>query len=265
LKGTSGVWLKRRIGRLYRFIRVRDVQRKLILLYHSVRGGVESIAGDEFRDQIAVIAANGQLLPLRELLTTNLKRGVAVAITFDDGYASLQDHAAPILADFGCVATVFLNAAEVGDNERRSSRVEDGYYPAEQFLTWRDIDTLCAGGWKFGSHGLHHIDLVKADTATARNELVLSKSIIERHIGTTCGFFSYPWGRNSAHLRAEVSAAGYRYGFAVGQSTVTQSSDPLAMPRFNVAKEYSHDDLGAILRGDWDYLYWIAKAKAALY
>ena len=261
---ASRVSLKRRIGQLYRFMQARDAQRRLILLYHSVRGGAEATAHDVFRDQIGVIAAKGQLLPLRELLTTNPERGVAVAITFDDGYATLKDHAAPILAEFDSAATAFLNAAEIGDDERRSSRVEDGYYPAEQFLTWRDVDALCAGGWQFGSHGVHHLDLVKADTATARNELINSKLIIESHLGTICDIFAYPWGRNSARLRAEVSAAGYRYGLTGGHSTVTQYSDPLALPRFNVAKEYSRDDLAAILRGDWDYLDWVAKAKAVM-
>jgi hypothetical protein len=31
-----------------------------------------------------------------------------------------------------------------------------------------------------------------------------------------------------------------------------------------VAKEYTLDDLTAIVRGDWDYLGWVARARAAL-
>lgn len=255
---------KRRIGRLYAFIRARDAHRKLILLYHSVGSGAEVTATEAFRDHIGVVAAMGHLLPLRNLLVATPGRGIAVAITFDDGYAALRDHAAAILTDFGCDATVFLNVGEIADAERRSSRAEDGYYPGEQFLTWRDVDALLAAGWHFGSHGVRHLDLMRADMATVKNELSASKLMIEERLGTTCDMFAYPWGRNSPGLRDEVRAAGFRYGFAGHHARLTAKSDPFALPRINVAKEYSRDDLAAILRGDWDYLYWVLRAKAVM-
>jgi peptidoglycan/xylan/chitin deacetylase (PgdA/CDA1 family) len=255
---------KRRIGQLYAFMRARDAHRKLILLYHSVGGGAEATANEAFRDQLGVIATLGQLVPLQKILNSTTTEGVAVAITFDDGYATLRDHASAILSDFGCGAMAFLNVGEIGDEERRSSRAEDGYYPGEQFLTWRDVDALLAAGWHIGSHGIRHVDLVGADSPTVKNELSASKQLIERRFGTTCDMFAYPWGRNSLGLRAEVRAAGYRYGFAADHSCLTAKSDQFALPRVNVAKEYLRDDLAAILRGDWEYLYWVSRAKALM-
>ena len=76
---------KRRIGRLHSFMRARDAQRKLILLYHSVGGGAEATAIDAFRDQIGIIAAMGDLLPLQQVLEFAPGPRIAVAITFDDG------------------------------------------------------------------------------------------------------------------------------------------------------------------------------------
>jgi peptidoglycan/xylan/chitin deacetylase (PgdA/CDA1 family) len=258
------VSLKRRIGQLYAFMRARDAHRKLILLYHSVGGSAEATANDAFRNQLGVIAAVGHVLPLQNILGSTPNRGVAVAITFDDGYATLREHASAILGEFGCAATAFLNVGEIGDEERRPSRAEDGYYPGEQFLTWRDVDALLAAGWHIGSHGVRHLDLVSADTATVENELSASKRIIEERLGTACDMFAYPWGRNCRGLRAQVRAVGYRYGFAGGHSCLTAKFDSFALPRINVAKEYSHDDLAAILRGDWDYLYWVSRAKAVI-
>ncbi len=256
--------LKRRIGQLYAFMRARDAHRKLILLYHSVGSSAEATANDAFRDQLGVIAAMGSLLPLQQIVGSAPSRSIAVAITFDDGYATLRDHASSILAEFGCAATVFLNVGEIADDERRSSRAEDGYYPGEQFLTWRDVDALLAAGWHIGSHGVRHIDLLSTDAATAKVELSASKQQIERRLGKACDMFAYPWGRNGAGLRAEVRAVGYRYGFAGDHSCLTAKSDPFALPRINVAKEYSRDDLAAILRGDWDYLHWVLRAKAVM-
>ena len=74
--------------------------------------------------------------------------------------------------------------------------------------------------------------------------------------------FAYPWGRTSG-LRASPCRR-YRYGFAGDHSPLTATSDPFALPRINVANGYSRDDLAAILRGDWDYLCWLARAKAVM-
>ena len=254
---------KRRIGRLYALLHARDAGRRLILIYHSVGGSPDATDPGMFRRHLELIAATGRLVALPELVQ-GADRGIAAAITFDDGYATLRDRAAPILADFDGVATAFLNAGEIADDERRPSRAEDGYYAGEQFLSWRDVEALRAAGWHFGSHGVRHLDLVRSDAMTVERELNGSKAIIEERLGTACEMFAYPWGRNSAALRAAVGAAGYRYGLAGGHSPVTAQADAFALPRINVAKEYSADDLAAILRGDWDYLHWLAKAKSVI-
>lgn len=255
---------KRRLGRLYALLRVRDAQHKLILLYHSVGGGAEATAMETFRGHLDLVAAGGRLVGLRDMVEGRAGAGLAVAVTFDDGYATLRDHAAPALADFGAAATAFLNVGEIADDERHRSSAEAGYYPDEWFLSWRDVEALRAAGWQFGSHGVHHVDLVRADAATAERELSGSKSVLERRLGTACDMFAYPWGRNNGRLRSRACAAGYRYGFAGGHRGLTPGCDPLALPRINVAKEYTCDDLAAILRGDWDYLHWIARTKAVL-
>jgi peptidoglycan/xylan/chitin deacetylase (PgdA/CDA1 family) len=255
---------KRRIGRLHSFMRARDAQRKLILLYHSVGGGAEATAIDAFRDQIGIIVAMGDLLPLQQVLEFAPGPRIAVAITFDDGYATLRDHASTILREFGCAATAFLNVGEIGEQDRHASRAEDGYYPDEQFLTWRDVSALRVAGWHVGSHGVRHLDLVRTDAAIVKKEIADSKQTIERRLGASCDMFAYTWGRNDRGLRQQVRAAGYRYAFAGDHCGVTATSDPFALPRINVAKEYSRDDFAAILRGDWDYLYWLSRAKAVL-
>lgn len=258
----SRIAFKRRIGQLYKLLKVREAQRNLILLYHSIGGGAEAIATEMFRGHLGVISAIGHFTTLRDILGSSPDCGIAVAITFDDGYATLRDRAMATLMEFGATATAFLNIGEIADDERRSSRIEDGYYPGEQFLTWQDVNSLLAAGWQIGSHGVRHLNLARTEVAVIKLELSASKLIIEQHLGSTCDMFAYPWGHNNAHLRSEVRSAGYRYGFAGGHSAVTSKSDRLALPRINVAKEYSRDDLAAILRGDWDYLKWVAKAKA---
>src|SRR5262249_7737366 len=152
------------------------------------------------------------------IIASTSAEAITVAITFDDGYATLRDRASTILLNFGCSATAFLNVGEIADGVRRSSKAREGYYPGEQFLSWQDIAMLQTQGWEFGSHGVRHLDLVRSDSVTVQRELANSKFFIERRLGVPCDMFAYPWGRNNARLRAAVSAVGYQYGFAGGHS-----------------------------------------------
>jgi peptidoglycan/xylan/chitin deacetylase (PgdA/CDA1 family) len=245
-------------------MRARDEDRKLVLVYHAIGGGPWAIQKCCFEKQIGLLHGAAAILPLSDLIAHSAPSGVALSITFDDGYACLRDIALPILADFGLTAAVFLNAGEMGDQERRRSREECGYYPGEQFLTWRDVENLVTAGWRIGSHGVGHVDLTVASAETKRNELSISKQTIEERTGIVCNVFAYPWGRNNGRLREAVRGSGYRYALAGGHSAVNRRSDRFAIPRMTVAKEYTLDDLTAIVRGDWDYLGWVARAKAAL-
>lgn len=263
MSASGNAW-KRRLGRLWALIRARDEQRKLVLLYHAIGDGPWAIRKHCFEKQIGLLHGAAAILPLIDLFARSAPTGVALAITFDDGYACLRDNALPILADFGLTAAVFLNTGEMGGKERRRSREEHGYYPGEQFLAWRDVENLVAAGWCIGSHGAGHVDLTVASAETRRNELSISKQTIEERTGDVCDVFAYPWGRNNGRLREAVRCSGYHYALAGGHSPVHHRCDRFAIPRMNVAKEYTLDDLTAIVRGDWDYLGWVARARAAL-
>lgn len=257
------VW-KRRLGRLWTLVHARDEQRKLVLLYHAIGDGPWAIQQHCFAKQIGLLHDAAVILPLSDLIARPAPAGIALSITFDDGYACLRDNALPILADFGLTAAVFLNTGEMDGQERRRSREECGYYPGEQFLSWRDVENLIAAGWGIGSHGVGHVDLTAASAETRRNELSLSKQTIEERTGAACNLFAYPWGRNNGRLREAVQCLGYRYALAGGHAAVNHRCDRFAIPRINVAKEYTLDDLTAIVRGDWDYLGWVARVRAAL-
>lgn len=255
---------KRRLGRLWPLMCARDKHRKLILLYHAIGDGPWAIRKHCFEKQIAFLRGAADILPVKDLIACTPPAGVSLSITFDDGYACLRDNALPVLMDCGLTATVFLNTGEVGDQERFASREKVGHYPGEEFLAWRDVDNLIAAGWFIGSHGVHHIDLTVASTQTQRDELSRSKRDIEKRTGLSCDVFAYTWGRHTARLRESVRNSGYCYAVAGGHATLNHRSNPLAIPRMNVAQEYTLDDLAAIIRGDWDYLDWIARAKGGL-
>ena len=67
----------------------------------------------------ADLAATRRVVPLADALDAPLPPGKpVVAITFDDGYRSVREHALPILEQHGFPATMFVPTAYVGDENR---------------------------------------------------------------------------------------------------------------------------------------------------
>jgi peptidoglycan/xylan/chitin deacetylase (PgdA/CDA1 family) len=89
-----------------------------ILLYHRIAEGSFdpwglAVAPHRFEAQVQWLARNRNILPLTKFAQLHREGRLpadAVAITFDDGYASVLEVAAPILSHAGAPATVFLSA-----------------------------------------------------------------------------------------------------------------------------------------------------------
>jgi len=119
--------------RAYRYLLRRFSSYPMILLYHSVddfqnplmerryffdtldlsRGKSSNISPEVFRQHIRFLKRHFEILPL-ETIVANLKKGRIVAnacaVTFDDAYKSLLEHAVDFMETERVPATVFVNS-----------------------------------------------------------------------------------------------------------------------------------------------------------
>lgn len=112
---TAKAWLKTGIRRAARLVPRKP--RPAILMYHRI--GRETfdpwsmlVEPDRFAAQIEWLSGSRKVLPLMEFARLNQECRLpreAVALTFDDGYASVLE-AVPLLQRLGLHATVFLPA-----------------------------------------------------------------------------------------------------------------------------------------------------------
>ena len=211
-----------------------------------------------------VVARETAPLSLVQALGTRAERTLEVALTFDDGYACVRDHAFPILKSSGLTATVFLNTSHIGTTNRSRSEPASGHYPGQEFMSWQDVDALLDRGWVIGSHGARHLDLIQEEDDVVRHELLSSKHDIERVAPGPCLYFAYANGRSTRRIRRLVAEAGYKWGLSTIHGAVRPSDDNFAVPRINIDASYSIDDFRAILKGDWDYLRFIQTFRGAL-
>lgn len=249
----SRLALKRWMGHLAGAL-PNATSRKVILLYHSLGMRAPAVMPERFRQQLSWLAANAELMSLATLLGNQSQARLQVALTFDDGYASLHDAVAPLLEQQGTGATVYLNTGRIGDSIRNQSDPSLGHYPGEYFLTWPEVQSLANAGWLIGSHGVEHTDLTAVPSQLSDMELHNSKSEIERRLKTDCEHFAYTWGRFTGQLQQQVKVAGYHSAASGLHGPLLETSDRFALPRIDVRADYELPDFIAAVSGRWDFL-----------
>lgn len=215
-----------------------------VLCYHRIGGlhelGITRVSRTVFARHMTALAKAGwrtvtleqfiqsdspYLFPVARLSAT----GRNFLLTFDDGYASLAEHAYPVLADVGFTATTFLVTDYVG-----RENLWDVPYTRHRLshLDWPTIEAWRARGFDFGSHSAGHRRLTWLKEAALIEDLERSRETLISRIGAEAGrALAYPFGAASRRVVEIARRIGYEVGFGGVWET---GSDPLRLPRMPV-------------------------------
>jgi len=152
----------------------------------------------------------------------------AIAITFDDGYASTFSEAFPRLQSFGFVATVFLVSGYCGKSNRWPG--QPAAIPELPMLTWEEVAQLAEAGLEFGAHTHSHLPLVRLPLAQAQEEMVTSKNLLEARTGKGMRLFSPPYGVSNRQIEALI-ARHFDGSVSARLGRVSRKSGRYALPR----------------------------------
>lgn len=253
----------------------------LVLCYHNVVPETDGGHSDRlglhmpirtFERQMRWLARHYAVVPLADFVNRLCRgerlRGVA-AVTFDDGYRGVFDHAWPLLRDLGIPATVFVVAEAPGRAEAfwwddrdvlrahsparyhhwltelrgDSVSIVESVMPARRAqpplsrcrpASWQAIAEAARSGLDLGVHSATHRSLPALDEFAFRREVVESRDIIRRRTGVTAEFFAYPYGLWNDRVREAVRSAGYRAAFTVEPRHHGATPDRWALPRVNI-------------------------------
>lgn len=206
---------------------------RAILTYHSIdpSGSPISVSPAAFRRHVAWLDQGPvRVVSLNELVALP-DSAHAVALTFDDGLASLATDAAPVLADHGLPATVFVVTQRVGgDNRWRAA--PPGAVPRFPLLDWGGLGRLVERGMTMGSHTRSHPRLTRCGDAELADELAGAAEDIRRELGLRAGVLAYPYGDVD---RRVVAAARPVYDLACTTALrcLRGSDPPLGLPRLD--------------------------------
>ena len=200
-----------------------------ILTYHSLdeSGSVISVSPAAFGAHMASLHARGYRgIALGDLLDA-WEGGApdparAVVLTFDDGFRSVLEHAAPVLAGFGFRATVFAVAGHVGGRNDWPS--QGAGVPLLPLCSWTELRSLAAGGVEIGAHGMTHAPLDAAPPDVERREIDDAHAALEDGLGAAVRAFAFPYGVAAASARDRVRAR-YRAACGVAMREATAAED----------------------------------------
>jgi peptidoglycan/xylan/chitin deacetylase (PgdA/CDA1 family) len=204
-----------------------------ILAYHHIDPHFDLAATRvppaRFEQQVQVALQKGcRFCGLDEYLQ-NPQAG-RITLTFDDGFASVYEHAFPILRSYGIVGTVFLVTGYVGQYDDWDVNLGRIRFP---HLTWKQIEELLKAGWQIESHAMFHNDLSKIGKSRCYRELALSKKLIETRLNNRVKYISYPFGNTAAFVVKAAELVGYEGGFVMSRTDSTLPS-AFVVPRFGV-------------------------------
>ena len=252
----------------------------LVLAYHNVVPPGERAEGSQalhlpsqtFLEQMEVAGEHHELVSLRDLLSEPGGSRSRIAITFDDAYGGVINHALPELARLGIPATVFVAPAFVdgdafwwdrispphsaGPDDRirdhalwalkgRQNEIEA--WAHSEGLPWREMPdhARCASisalqehqlsRVDFGSHTWSHPNLAALDETEARDELARPREWLTESGLPLCDAIAYPYGLQNVATQRISGDLGYPAGLLIEGGWSRQGErEQLAVPRINV-------------------------------
>jgi len=210
-----------------------------ILCYHSVHPSWESPLAVEpkaFAEQAAWLCRHRRVLPVEQALcrldkTGRLRRREA-AVTFDDGFSGVYEHAFPVLRRAGIPATVFLVAQTLTPAGQRVDWVDTPGAEPLGTLTLDQVMEMQDAGIDFQSHSWAHRALTRLTAHECVEDLRESRELLSDLLGRRVTHLAYPRGRHNHQVREAAAAAGYTHAFSLPERTETV--DRYAIPRVGI-------------------------------
>jgi len=222
----------------------------VVLMYHRFeenRYPTTSIRMAQFEAQLDYLQHNGfTIWPLRRLLDAIFNGkdvpDKTVALTVDDAYRSVYQHAYPLIRQRGLPLTVFISTDAV-----------DASHP-NGYMSWKQMREMQRHGVDFANHSTDHAHLPERqqgeDEAAWKKRSMANIRRAQLRIDTELGdqgmkLFAYPYGEFNCALGKLVREMGY-IGFGQQSGAIGPLSRREALPRFPINEHFAPLDRFAV-------------------
>lgn len=214
---------------IYRqMIGLRIPPRYIVLYYHAISASQQ----ERFAKQLDKILQLAKPFPL-DMKNPDVDGRYYVALTFDDGYASFLQHALPELAKRNMPFTIFVPTGHIG---KPPGWIPRGSQRFESERIMNEVELKQLNGFdiaSIGSHCVTHRNLANMTEDEARNEILVSKEVLEKIIGEAVTTLSFPHGSfRYSHIRY-AKDAGYERVCSIIPSPAFETEEEYVTGRIN--------------------------------
>jgi peptidoglycan/xylan/chitin deacetylase (PgdA/CDA1 family) len=225
-----------------------------------------------FRSKLIWLKESYHVVSLGDLLSNPDGDKPRVAITFDDGYSSWHEVAAPILEELEIPAVFFVCSGFVG-----LSGVEAEEFRRLRLLRTQELDPITpeqlrdlssCSLFEIGSHTVHHQDLARLDPDHIKKEIESDRSMLQEWTSRPVNWFAYPFGSPSTISDTAlkiVRKSGFSAAFSLVPKFWKKEGDRYQVGRDGLDIRDPDWLWEAWLSGSYDRIYQIIKAKESIF
>ena len=167
----------------------------------------------------------------------------AVALTIDDGHATVYSEVLPIIRRERLPVTLFIYPSAISN--------------ASYAMTWEQLQELKDTGYvTIQSHTYWHpnfkTERKRLDAAAFAKfvtvQLDKPRAVLKQRLGVDADVLAWPFGIHDTELEAAAATAGYRAALALGERHARATDSAYALPRYLIADANGVNGLTNLLR-----------------
>lgn len=243
--------------------------------YHDI----SPAEAEQFEQQLCYFAKHFSPVNYEDLIRFHsnvwAKEKPGLVISFDDGYRSFYEVAAPLLEKYGFVGWFFISPGliDVPVKEQREEATKHQTIPKKfnygtprVFLTWDQVLELDRNH-VIGCHTLSHCRLRSAiPEGRLYQEIVTSKHMLEQKLEHKVPAFAWVGGEESSYSRKAadmIRGAGYQVAFLTNNSITRPCTDLHLLNRTNIESNFSMYLIRFQISGFLDLFYTFKRKRVS--
>ncbi len=228
-----------------------------ILYYHAV----PSTRATEFASQMAYLSRVANIVDpgWTGPLATDRPN---VAVTFDDAFRSVREHALPALVRYNVAATIYVPTGWLGRSPGWT--MESAGDRDEVVMTADELRSLPPELIAFGSHTIDHPQLTTLSDAEVGRQLTQSRVMLAEVLDRPVDTLAFPYGDHDQRIIELARAAGYCRVYTVAPQAIHEGDSDISRGRTSADPADSASVFALKVRGAFDWMPIASRLKRRL-
>ncbi len=209
-----------------------------IIMYHDITAIKDvdwDVTPEELEKHFQTLQEGGYTPITMDRMVNHLRTGAQlpekpVLLTFDDNYIGQYKYAFPLLKKYNYPAVWSVHTRFVGTAGQKPK------------ATWDNLREMQKSGLiTVASHTVNHLNMKNLSDAEIEREVLESKMVLEKELGITIDYFTYPEGDFTERAKEKVKNVGYKAALSMSldprqERAANESEDLLAIMRFGQSR-----------------------------